>query len=207
MHYEQSIPECVVCLQLCHHPVKLPCNHIFCFLCIKGVAARSHRCALCRAELPDSYFENPIVVEAKEAEVAACIAPKETNDKAATYKWFYEGRNGWWQYEVRASDQLEQAFQEGKQSTEIIIAGFAYIVDIENMVQYRKNYPTRRRRIKRDKAQADKKGIAGLKYGNENQNCIQESQGTLDQKEQASNDSSNSDGDVTSVAEKLEKTL
>ena len=61
-HYVSSIPECVVCLQPCYHPVKLKCDHIFCFLCVKGVAARSHRCALCRAEVHDNYFESPIVV-------------------------------------------------------------------------------------------------------------------------------------------------
>lgn len=27
--------ECPVCLQLCVHPSKLPCGHIFCFLCVK----------------------------------------------------------------------------------------------------------------------------------------------------------------------------
>ena len=62
IHYVTTIPDCVVCMQTCHHPVRLQCGHIFCFLCLKGVAARSHRCALCRAEVPDTYFENPIVV-------------------------------------------------------------------------------------------------------------------------------------------------
>ncbi len=57
-----SYPECVVCLQSYYHPVKLPCGHIFCFLCVKGVAARSRRCALCRAELPADYFDHPVVV-------------------------------------------------------------------------------------------------------------------------------------------------
>lgn len=85
------------------------------------------------------------------------------------YKWFYEGRNGWWQYEERASDQIEEAFSDGQQTIEVLIAGFGYIIDIENMVQYRKNYPTRRRRIKRDKCQADKKGVAGLKSATESQ--------------------------------------
>lgn len=27
--------ECPVCLQTCIHPAKLPCGHIFCFLCVK----------------------------------------------------------------------------------------------------------------------------------------------------------------------------
>ena len=38
----QSEPpmECAVCLQTCIHPVQLPCRHIFCFLCVKGVSTQ-----------------------------------------------------------------------------------------------------------------------------------------------------------------------
>ena len=37
----QDIPlECAVCLQTCIHPVQLPCRHIFCFLCVKGVSTQ-----------------------------------------------------------------------------------------------------------------------------------------------------------------------
>ena len=125
------------------------------------------------------------------------------------YKWFYEGRNGWWQYEDRASDQIEEAFSDEKQVIEILIAGFGYIIDIENMVQYRKNYPTRRRRIKRDKYQADKKGIAGLKYSKEKQssNNLQP-----EHKQDLALDKTNSEHeepevDVKSLSEKFEKTL
>ena len=32
--------ECAVCLQTCIHPVQLPCRHIFCFLCVKGVSTQ-----------------------------------------------------------------------------------------------------------------------------------------------------------------------
>ena len=40
--------ECSVCLQPFSNPVKLPCGHSFCFLCVKGVATNNHNCALCR---------------------------------------------------------------------------------------------------------------------------------------------------------------
>lgn len=55
-------PECSVCLQPCLQPVQLPCQHIFCFLCLKGFAYRSKKCALCRREVLLKYFEDPIVV-------------------------------------------------------------------------------------------------------------------------------------------------
>ena len=32
--------ECAVCLQTCIHPVQLPCRHIFCYLCVKGVSTQ-----------------------------------------------------------------------------------------------------------------------------------------------------------------------
>lgn len=34
--------ECPICLQTCIHPARLPCGHIFCFLCVK---VRIIRCA------------------------------------------------------------------------------------------------------------------------------------------------------------------
>lgn len=32
---ESKIMDCPVCLEKCVHPAKLPCGHIFCFLCVK----------------------------------------------------------------------------------------------------------------------------------------------------------------------------
>ena len=46
---------------------------------------------------------------------------------------------------------------------ELLIAGSLYIIDFEHMLQYRRNDPSRRRRIKRDQATGPKKGVAGLR--------------------------------------------
>lgn len=59
---ESDFIECAVCLQPSIHPVKLPCNHIFCFLCVKGVTIQSQRCPMCRREIPQSYLEHPTLV-------------------------------------------------------------------------------------------------------------------------------------------------
>lgn len=81
------------------------------------------------------------------------------------YQWFYEGEGGWWQYDIRASTEIEDRYQKGEHMFEMLIAGFLYIVDVDNMIQYRRNTPSRRRRIKRDLATIpDKKGVAGLSY-------------------------------------------
>lgn len=59
--------ECAICLQQCIHPVRLPCSHMFCYLCMKGVAVRNRRCALCRAEIPEDFVRRPTLVTAQGA--------------------------------------------------------------------------------------------------------------------------------------------
>ena len=136
------------------HPVRLPCGHVFCFLCAKGAAARTHRCALCRHPVPTGYVLRPDLLS----------APLPTSSPET--QWFYEGVDGWWQYDERASAELELAHQQGAPHVEMLIAGYVYVVDFERMVQVRRSDPTRRRRVKRDRADiADRKGVAGLKLG------------------------------------------
>ena len=137
------------------HPVKLPCAHIFCFLCVKGVAIQSKRCALCRTEIPPEYFNNPILVTQDDL-------LKDASFEDGSW-WFYEGRNGWWKYDERTSIEIEERYKQGTKSFELLIAGFLYVLDLDNMVQYRRNDPFRRRRVKRDLISIPKKGVAGLK--------------------------------------------
>ena len=53
---------------------------------------------------------------------------------------------------------------------ELLIAGFLYSIDLENMSQARRNEPQRRRLIKRDLITnvADKKGVAGIRTSTTN---------------------------------------
>lgn len=151
-----SIPECAVCLQTCVHPALLPCGHIFCFLCVKGVANQSKKCAMCRQEIPTDYFEKPVLV-------AQDNTDKDSAGFDGGYQWFYEGRNGWWQYDERTSRELEAAYKKGERICELLVAGLLYIADFDAMLQIRRNDPSRRRRIKRDLATIPKKGVAGLR--------------------------------------------
>ncbi|XP_053566689.1 E3 ubiquitin-protein ligase RNF146 [Bombina bombina] len=150
-----TVPECSICLQTCVHPVSLPCKHIFCFLCVKGASWLGRRCALCRQEIPEDFLEKPTLLSPEEL--------KSASRGNGEYAWYYEGRNGWWQYDERTSRELEDAFAKGKKSTEMLIAGFLYVADLENMVQYRRNEHGRRRKIKRDILDIPKKGVAGLR--------------------------------------------
>ncbi|XP_018325946.1 uncharacterized protein LOC108737545 isoform X2 [Agrilus planipennis] len=148
-----NLPECAVCLQTCVHPSELPCGHVFCFLCIKGMANQSKRCAMCRQEIPRDFVDRPKLLQ----------SPDNAESYDDGYQWFYEGRNGWWQYDERTSKELETSYKEGKSTCELLIAGFLYVVDLECMIQMRKTDPLRRRRIKRDLATVPKKGVAGLR--------------------------------------------
>lgn len=151
----QDSLECAVCLQVCVHPVQLPCGHIFCFLCVKGIANQSTRCAMCRQEIPDDFLDHPLLVHKDDLSHSVAFEDGQ--------QWYYEGRNGWWQYDERTSIELETAYKRGDKTCELLIAGFLYVVHFDNMVQMRRNDPYRRRRIKRDSALIPKKGVAGLR--------------------------------------------
>ena len=62
------------------------------------------------------------------------------------------------------SDEIEEAFQRGEPRLETLICGCLYVVDMANMVQYKKDAPgaPRVRKIKRDVVFAKCKGVAGL---------------------------------------------
>ncbi|CAN8001927.1 unnamed protein product, partial [Ixodes hexagonus] len=147
--------ECAICLQKCIHPAKLPCGHVFCYLCVKGIANQSKKCAMCRQEIPADFMDKPELLPESDTEA----------DEVSVngYQWFYEGRNGWWQYDERTSAELEAASAKQEPRCEVLIAGFLYIVDFEHMVQVRRNDLSRRRRVKRDLATIPKKGIAGIR--------------------------------------------
>ncbi|XP_014238853.1 E3 ubiquitin-protein ligase rnf146-like isoform X1 [Trichogramma pretiosum] len=172
-----GVPECAVCLQPCIYPARLPCSHIFCFLCVKGVANQSKRCPMCRHEIPPDYLEHPQLIDLDETIQKETINTTSTSDNHSheEYQWFYEGRNGWWQYDERTSIELETAFKKEEATCELLIAGFLYVADFTTMLQYRRNDNSRKRKIKRDLYNAPKKGVAGLRL-NHNQNRTDQSE-------------------------------
>ncbi|XP_002126121.2 E3 ubiquitin-protein ligase rnf146 [Ciona intestinalis] len=156
--------DCAICLQPCMQPVELPCSHVFCFLCAKGTALQSRRCALCRSEIPTSFISKPSKFTKAD--------PTDTPSSSTTdpiYVWFYQGYNGWWQYDERTCAEIEAAYLTEVKSVDLMIAGSVYVIDFENKIQFQRNRNSRKRKIKRDIVSALKKGVAGLSYeGNPN---------------------------------------
>ena len=150
--------QCPVCYQKFSYPVKLPCGHVFCYLCVKGFSATHaiRRCALCRSDIPVDYVRKPALVENVRVDQSPLLEDG--------CWWFYEGKsNGWWKYDERTARDIERAFQAKEKSTEVQLVGHIYVVDFEVMAQYRKNERGRNRKIKRDKLNlAETKGVAGL---------------------------------------------
>lgn len=117
---------------------------------------------MCRRDIPPSYLEHPQLVNGlREVEKAA--KPRAEDGTTPEFQWYYEGRNGWWQYDERTSQELEQEFQKKERFCKILVAGFLYIVDFEHKCQIRQNDPSRIRRVKRDLTSIPKKGVAGLR--------------------------------------------
>lgn len=77
--------ECAVCLEKCVHPVRLPCGHVFCFLCMKGFVIQTKRCAMCRQEVSKDFIVHPNLLE---------LHTMGKSYDVEGYYWFYEGRNG-----------------------------------------------------------------------------------------------------------------
>ncbi|XP_055307307.1 E3 ubiquitin-protein ligase rnf146-like isoform X2 [Sitodiplosis mosellana] len=156
---EFEMMECPVCLQLCVHPSKLPCGHIFCFLCVKGL--KNRRCAMCRAEFSSEFLDHPQLL------LPISTTPTLTSSSEQNkYQWFYKGHNGWWQYDERTCQEIEDAYKKAQKQCTILVAGNLYIVDFDQMLQKRQTDPSRKRQVKRDLATIPIKGVAGLRLWN-----------------------------------------
>lgn len=70
---------------------------------------------------------------------------------------------GWWQYDSRSSDEIETAYQQSAAEIELTLCGSLYCIDFKHLVQYSRENPTKKRKIKRDILEILRlKGVAGL---------------------------------------------
>ena len=113
-------------------------------------------CSLCRKEIPADYLDRSSVLEAAQADIDS--KAEDSQDWA----WFYKGRRGWWMFEERNNEELEEAFRAGQQRLDMMICGQLYVIDLVRKEQYQKNMPTKKRQIKRDLKSSENEGVAGL---------------------------------------------
>jgi len=159
----RTYDECAVCLDQPLHPVTLPCSHIFCYLCAKGLTRQAGSlatCSLCRKDIPEGYLESAQVLAKASLDLDDTLETQQ-GDKQG-WQWFYEGRNGWWKFEERNNEELEENYSLGQKVFETMICGNLYIIDFQAMEQFQKGYPNRKRKIKRDLKTSYCKGVAGL---------------------------------------------
>ena len=152
---KKSVPEdqlCAICQDKRLHPVTLPCEHTFCYLCIKGVFVRQGVCALCRQPIPSDAITHP--------KAPSTLVSQDTETSP---QWVYEAKGGgWWLYEERISSELEKSYQSSATEIQIQISGFMYVINFQRMVQYRREKPDRVRRIQRGNEHI--KGVAGIPF-------------------------------------------
>lgn len=148
---------------------------------------------MCRQDIPPDYLEHPELVSHLDL-------TREESGYEDGGQWFYEGRNGWWLYDERTSQEIEGFWSQGDKRCELLIAGFLYIIDFENMMQFRRNDPSRRRRIKRDAASGPKKGVAGLRVEGSEETEIVESVNSSLSDENSDSQSNNNEEEETEDA-------
>jgi len=157
---QKSAIDCPICQGAPVFSVELPCNHTFCYLCIKGVAQKEPepKCALCRRDIPLAVLHQPIIKD---------DSAFNRDQPAGKYQWYYGCRTGgWWQYQQNFADDIEAAFQADKaKKFQIQIVGRIYELDFQEMTQ-RCLDDGKIRKIKRalpDTAN-EMEGIAGIKF-------------------------------------------
>lgn len=72
-------------------------------------------------------------------------------------------KGGWWSYDSRSTEEIEECYKAKNSSTfDILICGDLYSIDFQKMIQYMKNNHTKKRNIKRERIGFHNKGVAGI---------------------------------------------
>ena len=131
-----EVVECSICMETPELKWTLPCNHSFCYLCLKGsIETNNSGCPMCRGPIPNDVYENAKMKDAP---------PIEMED--VDYRWLYSGRNnGWWAYTDSHNRIIEAAFKSflqedllgggGGDTVCVTIYGKVYTINFTDMKQ------------------------------------------------------------------------
>ena len=123
---------CEICLQILQLPLNLPCNHVFCYLCLKGQVGNT--CPTCETPYDQKLIQKP--------EIRTFVP--ESHKKPV---WLYKTSNAfdieWWLYDDRTNDIIEKAHQAKEDQLEVKILNKTFKIDLKNKTQSMKNDPNR----------------------------------------------------------------
>jgi len=161
---------CSICLEDPIFKIKLECNHIFCYLCLKTFLEKGNlSCPNCRSSIEECILE----------EAQACI---DYIDEYYQEKgnWTYSGRNnGHWYYDKLTAGEIEEKYQNWKNGGEptfmIRILNRDYTINFEDMTQSSFGRKRTINRICDDDMSLLIKGFAGLRSPSETKNEVPES--------------------------------
>lgn len=150
--------ECPICYENIDLLYETPCNHKFCYLCLKtSFMCQNKKCPLCRADLPNDLCNNAIL--------------KEDIQRVDVY-WTYSGRNnGMWQYDINSNELLEQGYQNfltnpNLKKIKIKILGKEFTINYSKMIQKGERGSRKILRVNSEQNTQNVKGIAGLRKEN-----------------------------------------
>lgn len=155
--------ECPICFDTILLPIKTPCGHSFCYMCLKRAEVDKHQlfsCPLCRGE-----HSLDVILRAKMS-----IGDLKVDPSSFDALYLYESRSGgWWAFEPRTITELEEAYQRyvlspNDKTTTIDILGKPCVIDFEAMTQCRDRVTRRiQRKVNDDTSRSVIKGIAGMR--------------------------------------------
>ena len=100
-----AIPDddnCPACMDVPLYPVKLPCGHAYCFLCLKGEFLQRHgdaaedekvECGVCQTELLETLLEEPKQLKRTKSDLS--------DIGCGDMCWFYKDGADWWKYDKK----------------------------------------------------------------------------------------------------------
>lgn len=149
---------CAICSEPTNLEVKLTCQHVACYLCVKKLINDSlERCPSCNKKFKKNILEQEI----------------DPNGNVIDVAWYYGNTKGnsWWLFDPISCEKLESMYDQfindpkyNYNDHSITIAGIEYVYDFANMNQ--RSEHGKIRKIKREiNSHTDKAlGIAGAKY-------------------------------------------
>ena len=138
---------CPICYQSIHIKVILPCQHIFCFGCLKGCLLQTSgqqtvTCPLCRKEISPDLRKTLL----KQPECGPVVQFDPLAWKQQPVVWLYSGRqhSGWWIYDIEVSRELEVSYQRHDHQLTVVICGISRTIDLDQMIQLTPQFSSQR---------------------------------------------------------------